>query len=56
MHLRYRLSLALMSFTLAGTASAYPEYRVTVVGPADSAAADINHAGVVVGYYPIRPR
>ena len=46
------LSLILMSFTLAAAAHgapAYPEYRVTVVGPANSDAADINNAGVVVG-------
>jgi len=55
MQLRYRLSLVLMSFTLAGAASAYPEYKVTVVGPANSAATDINNAGVVVGYYPFAP-
>ena len=55
MHFRHRLSLVLMSFTLAGAAWAYPEYKVTVVGPANSTAADINNAGVVVGYYPYSP-
>lgn len=55
MYLRHRLSLVLVSFILAGAASAYPEYKVTVVGPADSTAADINNAGVVVGYYPYSP-
>ena len=55
MHLHHRLSLVLMSFTLAGAASAHPEYKVTVVGPANSSAADINNAGVVVGYYPYSP-
>ncbi|WP_306395195.1 HAF repeat-containing protein [Telluria beijingensis] len=55
MHLRHRLSLVLMSFTLAGAASAYPEYKVTVVGPANSTATDINSAGVVVGYYQYAP-
>lgn len=49
MHMRHRLSLVLMSFTVAAAASAYPEYKVTVVGPANSTAADINSAGVVVG-------
>ena len=44
MHLHHRLSLVLISFTLAGAASAYPEYKVTVVGPANSLAADINNA------------
>lgn len=57
MHMRHRLPLVLMSFALAGAAAAaaYPEYRVTVVGPADSTAADINNAGVVVGYYRFSP-
>lgn len=43
------------SFTLAAAnaAGSYPEYRVTVVGPVNSAAADINNAGVVVGTYPV---
>ena len=55
MHMRHRFSLVVMSFTLAGAASAYPEYKVTVVGPADSTATDINNAGVVVGYYRFTP-
>lgn len=37
---------------LAAAAPAYPEYRVTIVGPAGSSAADINGAGAVVGSYP----
>lgn len=53
MHMRHRLSLVLMSFTLAGAASAYPEYKVTVVGPANSTATDINSTGAVVGRYPV---
>jgi probable HAF family extracellular repeat protein len=54
MHLRHRLFLLFVSLA-AGTASAgkaYPEYRLTVVGPAGSTAADINSKGVVVGTYP----
>ncbi|CAH0136255.1 hypothetical protein SRABI118_00165 [Massilia sp. Bi118] len=55
MHLRKRISLFLLSFTLAAAnaALAYPEYRVTIVGPANSYAYDINNAGVVVGAYPV---
>jgi probable HAF family extracellular repeat protein len=54
MHVHQRLSLILLAATLglAQAAPAYPEYRVTVVGPANSRAADINSAGVVVGSYP----
>ena len=55
MYLHHRLSLALISFTLAGAASAYPEYRVAVVGPANSTAAGINAAGAVAGTYQIAP-
>jgi probable HAF family extracellular repeat protein len=53
----YRIVLCLLSLAMAGAhaASGHPEYRVTVVGPADSAAADINGAGVVVGSYPYSP-
>ncbi|MDY0978339.1 HAF repeat-containing protein [Massilia sp. CFBP9012] len=53
MYLHHRLSLVLLSFTVAGSAWAYPEYRVTVVGPANSWAYGINNAGVVVGDYPV---
>lgn len=49
----HRLSLVLLSFAMAGSALAYPEYRVTVVGPANSWAHGINNAGVVVGDYPV---
>lgn len=57
MQLPFRLPLLLLSLTLsaAHAAPAYPEYRVTVVGPANSSATDINQAGVVVGTYPISP-
>jgi uncharacterized membrane protein len=49
------LSLAPLALAVAqpASASAYPEYRVTIVGPANSRATDINNAGVVVGTYPI---
>lgn len=52
-----RLSLFLLTFTLgvAHAAPAYPEYRVMVVGPANSTATDINNVGVVVGTYPFSP-
>jgi probable HAF family extracellular repeat protein len=55
MQMRKRISLFLLSFTLAAAnaALAYPEYRVTIVGPANSYAYDINKAGVVVGAYPV---
>ena len=49
----HRLSLVLLSFAVAGSAFAYPEYRVTVVGPANSWVYGINNAGVVVGGYPV---
>ncbi|WP_273028438.1 HAF repeat-containing protein [Massilia timonae] len=55
MYLRHRLCLVLMWFTLAGAAGAYPEYRVTVVGPANSSVAGINQAGVVAGTYQPAP-
>ncbi len=50
----HRLSLLFLSLTvgLVNAAGAYPEYRVTVVAPAGSAARAINNAGVVVGTYP----
>ena len=54
MKAHHRMSLFLLSLTvgLANAAWAVPEYRVTVVAPANSAATDINNAGVVVGNYP----
>ncbi|MEW7849666.1 HAF repeat-containing protein [Massilia aurea] len=51
MHCRFTLLLLL--FAVAGSAMAYPEYRVTVVGPADSRPTGINQIGVVVGYYTV---
>lgn len=51
----FTLALLTLSLTAVNAASAYPEYRVTVVGPANSAATDINNAGVVIGTYPHGP-
>jgi uncharacterized membrane protein len=57
MQKRNFISLSLVPLTLAvaqlASAGAYPEYRVTIVGPANSRAIDINDAGVVIGTYPI---
>jgi probable HAF family extracellular repeat protein len=57
MQRRNFISLSLVPLTLAvaqlASASAYPEYRVTIVGPANSRATDINSTGVVIGTYPI---
>ena len=55
MYMHQRLSAFLLSFAVAGAAWAYPEYKVTVVGPAGSIPTGINAAGVVVGYYPVGP-
>jgi probable HAF family extracellular repeat protein len=57
MQTHHRISLFLLSLTLslATAASAYPEYKVTVVGPANSSANDINSSGVVVGNYRTSP-
>lgn len=54
-----RTALLLLSLAIGGlagatpAAAATPEYRVTVVGPANSSAADINSTGVVVGAYAV---
>jgi probable HAF family extracellular repeat protein len=59
MQRRHFVSLSLLPLALgvAQTAlaapTAYPEYRVTIVGPANSRATDINNSGVVIGTYPI---
>lgn len=55
MQRRHFISLSLLPLALATAQAfaAYPEYRVTIVGPVDSQATDINNAGVVVGSYPI---
>jgi len=52
-----RLSLFLLTFTLgaANAAPGHPEYRVTIMAPANSAPTDINSAGVVVGTWPASP-
>ena len=55
MHTHQRLSVLLLTFAVAGAAWAYPEYKVTVVGPAGSIPTGINAAGVVVGTYPVGP-
>lgn len=47
------LVLCATATTLAVAAAAYPEYRITIVGPPGSSAADINEAGAVVGTYPV---
>lgn len=47
------LFLLALALSLSSAAKAHPEYRVTVVGPANSRAADINAAGVVVGSYAV---
>jgi uncharacterized membrane protein len=39
----------LLTAGLASSAWAYPEYRVTIVGPPNSQATDINQRGVVIG-------
>lgn len=54
MYARLYISLALLpvALGLASPAWAHPEYRVTIVGPADSQAIDINNAGTVVGSFP----
>lgn len=55
MRARHLLSLSLLSagLALANAAGAHPEYRVTIVGPPDSVAFDINNDGAVVGMFPI---
>jgi probable HAF family extracellular repeat protein len=52
MHSLARLGLAAwLGLATVGAATAAPEYRVIVAGPAGSAAAAINSAGVVAGSY-----
>ena len=58
MQARKPVSLFLLSLTLALANAAWaatPEYRVTIVGPRDSFATDINNAGAVVGFVPRSP-
>ncbi|MGJ9416938.1 HAF repeat-containing protein [Massilia sp. CMS3.1] len=54
MQVRNRISLLALSLTfgLANASPGYAEYRVTIVGPANSAPTGINSAGAVVGNYP----
>lgn len=51
MYAHHRLSSIMLCLGVgfAHAAPAHPEYRVTVVGPANSRATDINQAGVVIG-------
>ena len=53
MQIHHSLSLLFLSLSagFANVAWAYPEYRVTVMAPANSYAADINSAGAVVGNF-----
>jgi len=57
MQRRKFISLSLLPLTLAvaqaASAGAYTEYKVTIVGPANSRAVDINAGGTVIGTYPI---
>lgn len=55
MWMRNCMALALFcsAIGLATAATAYPEYRVTIVGPPGSSAADINLAGAVAGSYSV---
>ena len=55
MQANHRLScfLLCLGVSLANAAWAYPEYRVTVVGRANSRATDINKDGVVTGDYAV---
>jgi len=58
MQARKSVSLFLLSLTMALANAAWaatPEYRVTIVGPRDSFATDINNAGAVTGYVPTSP-
>jgi probable HAF family extracellular repeat protein len=58
MQARQSISLFLLSLTMAlanAAWAAYPEYRVTVVGPRNSFASDINNAGAVAGFVPRSP-
>ncbi|MET0980690.1 MAG: HAF repeat-containing protein [Telluria sp.] len=58
MQMRDCISLFLLSLTMGlahAAPAAYAEYRVTVVGPANSRPTDINNAGVVVGTYQAGP-
>lgn len=47
------LSLLAIVAGIGNAAWAHPEYRVTIVAPVDSYAADINNDGAVVGSFPV---
>lgn len=52
------VSLLLLSFAMGLAHAAppsYPEYRVTIVGPANSRPVDINNAGAVIGTFQTGP-
>ncbi len=51
MHAHRCFPSLLLALALASSAWAQPEYRVTIMAPANSVATDINQAGVVVGNY-----
>lgn len=51
-YLRLSLLLLCAALGLAKGVQAHPEYRVTIMAPANSFATDINSAGVVIGNYP----
>lgn len=55
MRAHHHLLPVLLSLTIGLASAATPEYRVTVVGPAESFGTDINNAGVVVGTYTFSP-
>ncbi|MES2899394.1 MAG: HAF repeat-containing protein [Pseudomonadota bacterium] len=52
---RFSVFLLALSAGMASSAWAYPEYRVTLMGPANSTATDINNDSVVVGNFPFSP-
>ena len=55
MQTHQRVSLLLLSLTMGlahAAPASYPEYRVTIVGPANSQPTDINNAGTVIGFFP----
>ena len=55
MRARFRNSLSLLAAVavISNVARAHPEYRVTIVAPANSFAADINNDGAVVGNFSV---
>ncbi|MFC4930371.1 HAF repeat-containing protein [Massilia sp. GCM10023247] len=58
MQAHQRVSLLLLSLTMGlahAAPASYPEYRVTIVGPANSQPTDMNQAGAVVGITRLGP-